>query len=113
MHSAPDPRIELNQLLASGACEIGGTYVTWVTSRRLDGHTKPVRSPDQERKRHMGIFDKAKQFADDNPDKVNQGIDKGGDAIDERTGGKHAEHVDKAQDAARKRFGGEGDQPQQ
>ena len=61
----------------------------------------------------MGIFDKAKQFADDNPDKVNQGIDKGGDASDERTGGKHAEHVDKAQDAARKRFGGEGDQPQQ
>lgn len=61
----------------------------------------------------MGIFDKAKQFADDNPDKVNQGIDKAGDAIDQRTGGKHAEHVDKAQDAARKRFGGEGDQPQQ
>ena len=48
----------------------------------------------------MGIFDKAKQFADDNPDKVNQGIDKGGDAIDQRTGGKHAEHVDKVQDKA-------------
>lgn len=64
----------------------------------------------------MGIFDKAKQFADDNPDKVNQGIDKGGDAIDQRTGGKHAEHVDKAQDAARKRFAAgeaEGEQPQQ
>ncbi len=49
----------------------------------------------------MGIFDKAKQFADDNPDKVNQGIDKGGDAIDQRTGGKHAEHVDKVQDGAK------------
>lgn len=64
----------------------------------------------------MGIFDKAKQFADDNPDKVNQGIDKAGDTVDERTGGKHAEHVDKAQDAARKRVangGAEGEQPQQ
>jgi len=48
----------------------------------------------------MGIFDKAKQFADDNPDKVNQGIDKGGDAIDERTGGKHAQHTDKVQEKA-------------
>ena len=54
----------------------------------------------------MGIFDKAKQFADDNPDKVNQGIDKAGDVVDERTGGKHSEQVDKAQDAARKHLGG-------
>ncbi|WP_084082602.1 antitoxin [Corynebacterium freneyi] len=54
----------------------------------------------------MGIFDKAKQFAEDNPDKVNQGIDKAGDLVDERTGGKHSEQVDKAQDAARKHLGG-------
>ncbi|WP_295629585.1 antitoxin [uncultured Corynebacterium sp.] len=61
----------------------------------------------------MGVFDKAKQFADDNPDKVSQGIDKAGDTVDERTGGKHSEHVDKAQDAARKKFAdGEGE-PQQ
>ncbi len=55
----------------------------------------------------MGIFDKAKQFADDNPDKVNQGIDKAGDIVDERTDGKHSEQVDKAQDAARKHLGGD------
>ncbi len=55
----------------------------------------------------MGIFDKAKQFAEDNPDKVNQGIDKAGDLVDERTGGKHSEQVDKAQDAARKHLGGD------
>ncbi|MFC3850662.1 antitoxin [Corynebacterium hansenii] len=62
----------------------------------------------------MGIFDKAKQFAADNPDKVSQGIDKAGDAIDERTGGKHSEQIDKAQDAARKHLAdGEGEQPQQ
>lgn len=64
----------------------------------------------------MGIFDKAKDLAGDHPDQVDQGIDKAGDAVDERTGGQHAEHVDKAQDAARDRLGGggaapEGDQP--
>ena len=54
----------------------------------------------------MGFLDKAKEFAGKNPDKVQSGIDKAGDMFDEKTGGKHAEHVDKAQDAARKRFGG-------
>lgn len=49
----------------------------------------------------MSMFDKAKQFAADNPDKVDQGVDKVGDAIDAKTGNKHAEHVDKAQEAAR------------
>ncbi|MBD2761542.1 antitoxin [Kocuria sp. cx-455] len=57
-----------------------------------------------------GLGDKAKQFAEDNPDKVDQGIDKAGDAVDDRTGGQHAEHVDKAQDAARNKFGGNGEQ---
>ena len=54
----------------------------------------------------MGIFDKAKQFASDNPDKLDQGIEKAGDAIDGHTGGQHAEHVDKGQDALRDKFGG-------
>lgn len=56
-----------------------------------------------------GLGDKAKQFAEDNPDKVDQGIDKAGDAVDDRTGGKHAEQVDKGQDAARNKFGGNGE----
>ena len=57
-----------------------------------------------------GLGDKAKQFAEDNPDKVDQGIDKAGDAVGDRTGGKHAEQVDKGQDAARNKFGGNGEQ---
>jgi hypothetical protein len=32
---------------------------------------------------------------------VKGGIDKAGDIVDEKTGGQHAEHVDKAQDAAK------------
>lgn len=57
-----------------------------------------------------GFADKAKDLAEQHPDQVDQGIDKVGDAVDERTGGQHAEQVDKAQDAVRDRIGG-GDQP--
>lgn len=64
----------------------------------------------------MGIFDKAQDLAEQHPDQVDQGIEKAGDAVDERTGGKYAEQVDKGQDAARARLGGgeapaEGEQP--
>lgn len=54
----------------------------------------------------MGIFDKAQDMAEQHPDQVDQGIEKAGDAVDERTGGKHAEQVDKGQDMARERLGG-------
>lgn len=50
----------------------------------------------------MGFLDKAKGLLSKNADKVEQAIDKAGDAVDEKTGGKYSEHVDKAQDAAKK-----------
>lgn len=53
----------------------------------------------------MGIFDKAKQFAADNPDKVREGIEKVGDEIDKRTGGKYADKIDRVQEEAAKRLG--------
>ena len=62
----------------------------------------------------MGIgdmVDKAKDLAGQHPDKVDQGIDKAGDAVDQRTGGQHAEQVDKAQDAVRDRLAGGDQQP--
>lgn len=46
----------------------------------------------------MGIFDKAKDLASEHSDKIDQGIEKGGDLIDQKTGGKYAEHVDKGQE---------------
>ncbi|MCT2062824.1 antitoxin [Dietzia cinnamea] len=48
----------------------------------------------------MGLFDKAKDFASKNPDKVDSAVDKAGDMFDERTGGKHAQHTDTAQEKA-------------
>lgn len=52
-----------------------------------------------------GLIDKGKQFAEQNPDKINDAIDKAGDLADEKTGGKYADKVDKAQDAAKKQLG--------
>jgi hypothetical protein len=53
----------------------------------------------------MGFMDKAKDFADDHDKQVDQGIEKAGDQIDDRTGNKHAEQVDKGVDQAQERTG--------
>lgn len=52
-----------------------------------------------------GLFAKGKGYAAQNPDKVDQYIEKAGDAADAKTGGKYAQQVDKAQDAVRKNLG--------
>ncbi len=56
----------------------------------------------------MSLIDKAKKFIDDNPDKIRQGIEKVGDEIDKRTGGKYADKIDRVQDEAAKRLGTDG-----
>jgi hypothetical protein len=46
-------------------------------------------------------MDKLKGMFGQHADKAESGIDKAGDVIDDKTGGKYAEHVDKGQDAAK------------
>jgi hypothetical protein len=53
----------------------------------------------------MGIFDKAKDALSEHSEQVDQGIDKGGDLIDEKTGGKYVGQVDKGQEFAKDRLG--------
>jgi MT0933-like antitoxin protein len=53
----------------------------------------------------MGFMDKAKDLAGKHDDKVDQGIEKAGDQVDQRTDDKYTSHVDRAQDAAQKRTG--------
>ncbi len=60
----------------------------------------------------MGIFDKAKDMASEHPDQVDQGIDKAGDAVDNKTGGKYADKVDKGQEAADERLTGDQANPE-
>lgn len=57
-----------------------------------------------------GLVGKGKDYAAQNPDKVGSAIDKAGDQVDRKTGGKYSQHIDKAQDAARKHLGASGDQ---
>lgn len=53
----------------------------------------------------MSFIDKAKNFASKNPDKVRQAVEKVGDEIDKRTGGKYADKIDRVQAEAAKRLG--------
>ncbi|ALR10774.1 kanamycin biosynthetic protein [Mycobacteroides saopaulense] len=48
-----------------------------------------------------GLIDKLKSLLAGNKDKVNQAVDKVGDVIDSKTGGKYTSVVDKVQDAAK------------
>ena len=51
------------------------------------------------------IVGQARRYASQNPDKVEQGLDRVGDAVNRRTGGKHAGAVTKAQAAVGKALG--------
>lgn len=46
----------------------------------------------------MGLLDKIKGLIGGNTDKVKQGIDKAGDMVDEKTGGKFGDKIDMAQE---------------
>ena len=48
----------------------------------------------------MGFLDKVKGLVSQNADRVDSAIDKAGDYIDDKAGGKFSEHVDKGQDVA-------------
>ena len=48
----------------------------------------------------MGIFDKAKDALSDHSEHVDKGIDRIGDLVDDKTGGKYADKVDQGQDVA-------------
>ena len=64
-----------------------------------------------------GLLGKGKEAASQNAGKINESIDKAGSFIDEKTGGKYKDAVDKVQDAAKNAVdknadkGAEGDAP--
>jgi hypothetical protein len=49
----------------------------------------------------MGFMDKVKGMLSGHSAQTDKGIERGGDMLDDRTGGKYADKVDKGQDAAR------------
>jgi hypothetical protein len=58
-----------------------------------------------------GFLDKAKDFADDHDEQVDQGLDKAGDFADQKTGGKYDDKIDKGVDSAQERTGDGDTQP--
>ncbi|HYN94800.1 MAG TPA: antitoxin [Pilimelia sp.] len=55
------------------------------------------------------FLDKAKDLAGKHDDKVDQGIERAGDQVDQRTGNKYGDQIDKGVDQAQSRTGS-GDQ---
>ncbi len=55
----------------------------------------------------MGLFDKLKGKASDHSDKVEQGMDKAGDAASKATGGKHDDKIESGKDTVRDHLGGD------
>ncbi|MEJ5927871.1 antitoxin [Corynebacterium sp. H128] len=55
----------------------------------------------------MGIMDQAKDFAEKNPGKVDEIIEKVGDIVDSKTQGKYADKVDQAQQMAKEKMHGQ------
>jgi hypothetical protein len=58
-----------------------------------------------------GFMDKAKEFADEHDEQVDQGLEKAGDFADEKTGGKYGEQIDRGVDTAQERSGEGDNQP--
>jgi MT0933-like antitoxin protein len=53
----------------------------------------------------MGFLDDAEKLADGHDEQVDAAIEKAGDVADQRTDGKYADQVDKAQDFAEEKTG--------
>ena len=53
-------------------------------------------------------MEQAKDFADQDDEQVDQGLEKAGDVADQRTGGGHSDRIDRGVDIAQERTG-EGD----
>ncbi|MEU8513946.1 antitoxin [Kitasatospora sp. NPDC048722] len=58
----------------------------------------------------MSMMDKLKSLLKGHEDQAEKGVDKAGDAFDERTEGKYSSHVDTGQDKLKEQFR---DQPPQ
>jgi hypothetical protein len=53
----------------------------------------------------MGFLDDAKKFIDEHDDKVDDAIAKAADLVDDKTGGKFADQIDKAENFAQEKTG--------
>lgn len=57
----------------------------------------------------MGFLDKAKDMISKNPSKIVEGVDKATDMIDDKTGGKFSDKLDKIDETVADKLGGDMD----
>jgi hypothetical protein len=57
----------------------------------------------------VGFLDKARKLAEEHADKVGSAIDKVADVVDDKTGGKYADQIDKGANAAKGFVDGDGE----
>ena len=60
----------------------------------------------------MSIIDKAKEMLSHNADKAKGAVDKAGNMVDDKTGGKYKDHINQAQDKAKGYIDGQNQQGQ-
>lgn len=56
----------------------------------------------------MSMFDKARQLAEQHGDKLRGGLDKAGEFVNEKTGGKYADQIEQGKRMAGERLGEQG-----
>lgn len=97
----------------SGAC-CGGKDAADTAPEAADGDStaplatipKPSGSGrESEGEQDMGLLDTIKEKLSPHGDKVEQGVDKAADMVDEKTGGKHSDKIDSAADQAKSALG--------
>jgi hypothetical protein len=59
-----------------------------------------------------GVAKKVQNLAQEHPEQAGQVLDKAEHAIDEKTGGKHSEQLDKGAERLKQRMGEQQDRPQ-
>jgi hypothetical protein len=59
----------------------------------------------------MSVLDKVKGMLKGHESQASKGVDKAGDLIDEKTGGRYESQVDTAQEQAKKQFGADDQAP--
>jgi hypothetical protein len=71
----------------------------------MSGSGVYVAGSTNEKEKIVGFMDKAKDLANEHDDKVDDTLEKAGDQVDERTGSKHSQQIDKGVEAVQRRTG--------
>jgi hypothetical protein len=73
--------------------------------RRTSTGTTNLDDRATERNVTMGFLDRAKEFAEQHDEQVDQALERAGEEVDKRTGERYSEQIDRGVDLAQERTG--------